>query len=76
MTADTAYQMWGVAQPGIPKTGPVKWLKDDCHRAATLTLQGLRAVLDSLKANAHVNPDYCAFWIGYYETALQLRETA
>ncbi len=70
---DTAYSMWGVAQPGIPKDGPVKWLRDDCHRAAILTIEGIRAVLKSLKESAEIHPDYCRHWIGYYEEVLERR---
>jgi hypothetical protein len=74
MTADTAYSMWGVAQPGIPKTGPTKWLRDDCHRADIMTLDELHAKLHSFETDPHAESEYCMYWAGYYRRAVAARE--
>jgi hypothetical protein len=74
VTADSAYTMWGLAQPGFEKTGPTKWLQEDCGKALILTLGQIRTILATLRGNTSISPDYCAYWISYYETALQRRE--
>jgi hypothetical protein len=71
---DSAYTMWGVAQPGIPKEKPVQWLKDDCHRASVLSVEEIKHILNSLRSSLEVLSDYSHYWLGVYELILQKRE--
>jgi hypothetical protein len=72
VTADTAYQMWGLAQPCAPKDGPTKWLQDDCHKASVLNLEDIKAVIWSLEHGC--DSDYTAYWLAFYRNELERRQ--
>ena len=68
---DTAYEMWGVAQPGIPKTKPVKYLTHDCHKLEILTSNQLRTIISVLEQSP--DSQYRDYWITYYRTQYKRR---
>jgi len=69
---DTAYEMWGVAQPGIPKTKPTKYLTHDCHKAAILTIDQLQRIINSLQSGPKT--PYQEYWLNFYQYHINQRK--
>jgi hypothetical protein len=73
MTADTAYQMWGLAAPCDKKEEPVKWPKNDNFQLSIYSKEMLEATIAAYEAEGDIYyPEgYYDYWLNEYKEALK-----
>jgi hypothetical protein len=73
MTADTAYQMWGVAAPCEEREAPVKWPKNTNHQLQIYTKKMLQDTIRDMEieGDIHYLPGYYDYWLREHWEALK-----